>query len=1257
MTTTTTPDLGTAGSARLADALRELGRRLLPASPAGEPPLADTSSRVVEIYGAAGSLGPALAAGLTRASIAAAAGSSPGQAGRTPALVYVVPDEDLVEGRAADLGFFLPAASADDDPLTAPPVLVMPAPESTPYAEIQPDRRASLGRMAVLFRLARGPAPQVLILSAASLCRRVFPRQAFDRRCQKIVAGAVINRDLTVSSLIGAGFTRASVVEDPGTFAVRGAVIDLYPPVYRHPVRIELDGDQIESIRLYDAGTQRTLRRISEVQIHPVRETIRTEGETFRARLLAAADAAAVPSSRARLAIDQIESGEAFFGMEALAPIFHAALDPIDAYLPPGALFVVEDPEAVADQMRRSLSRLRETAIARHAEHRLALEPTAFVLSEPEARAAVESRPRVELHTVEIERPPSQPGASASGAPGEGALAGADAHWRIRLLAESNATLRAELQHARADHTGHEADGHLGTALVERINRWRADGLRVRIVAPNRTHTDRLAGLLGSWGVQAEILRDADPLELSTGAGAAGAAGLGVLTGSLTHGFRLPGDGLVLIAEDEIFGRHQARETRPVKTPALGDLGEIMEGDPVVHDDHGIGRYRGLKKLEVRGVVQDFLHLEYEGGLVYVPVYRIGLLHRYAGAEAGAIRLDKLGGKTWAEKRRRVSAEARKIAEELLQLYAQRAALEGHAFPPPDAVFRELEETFPFDETPDQAKAIDAVLSDMQAGRPMDRLVCGDVGYGKTEVALRAALLAVLGGKQVAVLTPTTVLAEQHFMTFSERFADLPVRVGSLSRFRTRAEQQKTVAELASGKLDVVVGTHRLLSRDVRFSDLGLVVIDEEQRFGVTHKERLKELRTQVDVLTLTATPIPRTLQMAIGGLREISIIATPPADRLAIRTFVSRWDTEVLGDAINKELARGGQIFFVHNRIEDLPEWVQKVRALAPPETRIAIGHGQMGEGELEKIMVDFVDGRIDILVCTTIIESGLDIPRANTMIVNHADRFGLAQLYQLRGRIGRSSERAFCYLVVPSETRMTDEAKQRLAVLQRFTELGAGFQVATHDLEIRGAGELLGDKQSGAVAAVGFETYARILEEAVAELRGQPIRAERDPEIAADVPAFLPDDYVPDTGQRLDFYRRLAQAADEDAVRATVAELEDRYGPLPDEGRLLVEVMGHKILVRSLGAIGYELGPARLVLALGPDSPLDPSRVMRLVQAKASRWKLSPDMRLSYAFDDGERRDRLAAARVRLEEVRACRPAGERAQVRSPPPSSGEG
>jgi transcription-repair coupling factor (superfamily II helicase) len=1181
-------------------------------------------ARAVELYGAGGSLAAALAARL-------GAGAGP--------VVYVCADEDAAEARLDDLSFFLPPPPASEDPLAPPAALQLPAPDPSPYAEMQPDRRALLGRMAALFRLARGFAPRVLVASAPALFRRVVPRAPFDALCWTIRAGATLDRDETIASLVRAGFSRASVVEDPGTFAVRGAVIDVFPPVYKHPVRVELFGDEVEGLRLYDAATQRTLRPLPELHLHPVRDTVRTAGADPRAKILAAADAAVFPSSKTRHILDQIDEGEAFFGMEALAPAFHAGMETVFDYLPAGALLVVEDPEAVVEAARRHASKLRETAQARRAEHRIALDAHEFVLLEDEARAALEAHRRVEVRPVEVVH--AGPEGSAP--------------TRVRLAAEPNTGLRAELQRARAEQTGERPHAahpdaaaiDVGKPLRDKLRAWMSDGQRVRLVAPNRAHADRLAGLLAAWGLEAaaaprgqahgHVPHGHAPDDLFDGA--ADQAPLAVLSGSLTRGFRLPADRLVLVSEEEIFGPRAHREARaPAKaaaTPGLGDLGEIAEGDAVVHDEHGIGRYRGLKKLTVRGVPQDFLHLEYDGGSVYVPVYRIGLCHRYSGGEVDAVRLDKLGGKTWADKRRRVSAEARKVAEELLQLYAQRAALEGHAFPAPDATFREFEETFPFDETPDQARAIETVLGDMQHGVPMDRLVCGDVGYGKTEVALRATLLAVLGGKQVAVLAPTTVLAEQHLQTFAERFADFPVRVAGLSRFRGKAEQTKTVASLAAGGLDVVIGTHRILSRDVRFRDLGLVVIDEEQRFGVAHKERLKELRTQVDVLTLTATPIPRTLQMSMGGLREISVIATPPADRLAIRTFVCRFDPALLGDALAKELARGGQIFYVHNRVEDIAKEAQKIRELAPAGTRVAVGHGQMAEGELEKVMVDFVDGKFDVLVCTTIIESGLDIPRANTMIVNRADRFGLAQLYQLRGRIGRSRERAFCYLVVPDEGRMTPEAKARLAVLQRFTELGAGFAVATHDLEIRGAGELLGERQHGAVAAVGFETYAKILEEAVAELKGEPIRRELDPEITVDVPAFLPDDYLPDTGQRLDFYRRLAQARDEDDVRAVLEELEDRYGPLPDEARLLGEVMIDKTLVRVLGAQGYELAAARLVLTLGETTRLEPAKVLKLVQSKGSRWKLSPDMRLSYAFTDSEKEARLSVARAKLTEL----------------------
>ncbi|HVR03193.1 MAG TPA: transcription-repair coupling factor, partial [Polyangia bacterium] len=1150
-------------------------------------------------------------------------------------VVYLCADEEAAEARLEDLLFFLPPPPASDDPLTPPAALQLAAPDPSPYAEMQPDRRALLGRMAALFRLARGFAPPVLVASAPALFRRVVPRAPFEALCWTIGTGAVIDRDETIARLVRAGFSRASVVEDPGTFAVRGAVIDVFPPVYRHPVRIELFGDEVEALRLYDAATQRTLRPLRELHLHPVRDTIKTAGADPRAKILAAADAAVFPSSKTRHILDQIDEGEAFFGVEALAPAFHARMETVFDYLPKDAQLVVEDPEAVVEAARRQASKLRETAISRRAEHRIALDAGEFVLLEDEARAALEGRRRVELPPVEV----------VHFGPGDDGAAP-----RVHVAAEPNTGLRAELQRARGEQTSERltaahpdaAAVDVGKPLRDRLRAWMAQGQRVRLVAPNRAHADRLAGLLTAWGLAPETVARGhaagwlfDDEGATAGPARDEAAPLAVLSGPLTRGFRLPADRLVLVAEEEIFGPRAHREPPAAKataTPGLGDLGEIAEGDAVVHDEHGIGRYRGLKKLTVRGVPQDFLHLEYDGGSVYVPVYRIGLCHRYSGGEVDAIRLDKLGGKTWADKRRRVSAEARKVAEELLQLYAQRAALAGHAFPAPDATFHEFEETFPFDETPDQARAIETVLTDMQHGVPMDRLICGDVGYGKTEVALRATLLAVLGGKQAALLAPTTVLAEQHLMTFRERFADFPVRVAGLSRFRGKAEQSQTIAALAAGHVDVVVGTHRVLSRDVRFKDLGLVVIDEEQRFGVAHKERLKELRTQVDVLTLTATPIPRTLQMSMGGLREISIIATPPADRLAIRTFVCRFDPALLSDALAKELARGGQIFYVHNRVEDIAREAEKVRALAPAGTRVAIGHGQMPEGELEKVMVDFVDGRFDVLVCTTIIESGLDIPRANTMIVNRADRFGLAQLYQLRGRIGRSRERAFCYLVVPDEGRMTPEAKARLAVLQRFTELGAGFQVATHDLEIRGAGELLGERQHGAVAAVGFETYAKILEEAVAELRGEPIKRELDPEITVDVPAFLPDDYLPDTGQRLDFYRRLAQARDEDDVRVTLEELQDRYGPLPDEARLLGEVMVDKTLVRALGAQAYELSSARVVLTLGETTRLDPAKVLKLAHAKGSRWKLSPEMRLSYSFAEAEKADRMRAARTRL-------------------------
>jgi transcription-repair coupling factor (superfamily II helicase) len=1069
-------------------------------------------------------------------------------------------------------------------------------------------------RFAVLCRLLFEPTPLLVAASIASIIRKVLPPLEFKRLCYLLKVEEIVPRDELVRILENAGFLRTSLVDDPGTFAVRGAVVDLFVPLWNHPIRVEFDGDRISSMRLFDAGTQRTLRSISATNIHPVRDTVLTEGAEPRARLLEAADQAAFPSSKTRHLLERIETGQRFFGMDCLAPIFHARMGSLFEYLPEKTCLFIEDPKRLIDAADDEMVRLTEQATRRREAHQIALNPDEFILTSKDMVQAWSFSQRVEFHPLDIEHDTASKGETT----------------RTPLLRPKTLvtqTLRAEFLTAP----------DLGVAIQLRLRTWIEDGLRVVLVARDQVHADRLHGLLAGMKIATHREHNHEGWVTLFALAKKRTRSVAILVGSLQHGMILPEDHLVLLTEEDIFGQRSHRSIPRKATAAFGDLSSIHENDLVVHDDHGIGRYRGLTRLSVEGVTQDFVQLQYDGGSLYLPVYRIGVLRRFSGGDSESVRLDRLGGGTWVEKRRRVQTEARKMAEELLLLYAQRKALPGHAFPAPSELFYEFEETFPFDETPDQEQAIQAVLADMQLPVPMDRLICGDVGYGKTEVALRAALLAILGRKQVAILCPTTVLAEQHHRTITQRFKDLPVRIASLSRFRKLSDQRNIVRAVAEGHVDLVVGTHRLLSNDVTFKDLGLLVVDEEQRFGVTHKERIKEFRSQVDVLTLTATPIPRTLHMTLAGLREISVIATPPADRLAIRTFVCHFDRELLSEAISKELERGGQVFFLHNRVEDLAKWAREIRAMVPT-ARVAIAHAQMPSVRLEKTMIEFVDGQYDILCCTTIIESGLDIPRVNTLIVNEADRFGLAQLYQLRGRIGRSHMRAYCYLVLPAGRALAAEAQERLAVLQRFTELGAGFQIATADLELRGAGELLGAKQSGLVAAVGFDTYSRILETAVAEIQGEPIRQEHDPEIKVNVPAYLPDDYIPDMGQRLETYRQLARATNEDDVREFLVGVQDRYGPLPLPAILLGDVMIDKTLVRSLGARAYELGALRMMLALGVDTRLDPAKIMRLVQTRESRWRLTPDMRLYYTFTEEERENHLSIARQRLREVGTC-------------------
>jgi len=1158
---------------------------------------------------------PELSRALSSGTAIAAHGATPGWAAWLAAqlaeqelVVVVAPDDAAARALEADIRFFHGDPTHRDALDAAPAIAPLPGIDVPPYAELSPDRTSLIDRVATLYRLTQPELrPRIVVTSAEALARRTLPPAELAARGRTLRAGEVVDRDAIAALLVAGGWTRTPVVDEPGTFAVRGGVIDVFAPLSPHPVRIELFGDEIESLRWFEAESQRTLKPVDLVHLHPVSETIATGARDVRARLREYADEIAFPTKATRRLIEQLEAGEVFVGIENLLPAFHDELVPAAAYVPPEARWLVVDPDAG----RRAIAELWTDAEARYAarppaddkRRQLAYPPERHLLAADEAGAFTSPR-RIELPTLELH------------------ASGADEPARLRVEVDDLHVLRQELEHARTF-----GDTEHVEPLIARLASWRKQQVRVAIASDSQSRTDRLFGVLSARGIDVRLA--------APGERPGAAPGVTIVAGAPAHGFASPRDGVAVVTGADIFGQrthHAGTRRKRAKDALLGgvaDFSQLAPGDYLVHQRHGVGRYAGLQKLAVGATSLfetsavgarapalleiDALKLEYDGGTLYLPVYRLGEVQRYVGAEGHPPRLDKLGGQTWEVTRSKVARHVRALAEELLQLYAQRASLPGHRFPAADDSYRELEATFPFDETPDQLAAIEAVLADMEAPRAMDRLVCGDVGYGKTEVALRAVFRAVQGGKQAALLAPTTVLVEQHHRTMLERYRGFPVNIGKLSRFQGKAEQLETIKQLAEGKLDVVVGTHRLLSADVRFKDLGLLVIDEEQRFGVAHKERIKKTRTQVDVLTLTATPIPRTLHLAMANLRDLSIIATPPADRRAVRTFVSRVDDATIREALERELARGGQVFFITPTIGGVPvrapdprlpnesrpqktkprdddrgidEWAEYVRALVP-SARVGVAHGALTADQLEKVMVQFVSGELDVLVATTIVESGLDIPRANTMFVARADAFGLAQLYQLRGRIGRSKERAFCYLLVPEPEHLTEEARRRLETLQRFTELGAGFQIASQDLEIRGGGELLGAKQSGSIAAVGFDQYVRMLDAAVAELNGKPIHSEVDPELAIENPGFIPDDYVPDPGQRLELYKRLSGVEDDDELRAAMDEIADRYGPLPGDVVLLGELMGVKALARRLGALALEISSARVALALLPTSP----------------------------------------------------------------------
>lgn len=1132
-------------------------------------------------------------------------------------IIAVTPDLETARALAADISFLLGVRDADDAEAeggsTLGRVLLYLPSEASPYADVNPDRRGTQTRLATLFHVAMELPWDVLVCPVTALARKVVPREEVLEHAELVVAEQEIDRDKLASRLAMAGYIRSPLVEDPGSFAIRGALLDVWAPCAEVPVRIEFYGDLVMSIKAFDPEDQRTIRQIHEVWLSPAREAILTADNVDRARdrIRAACDAVDFPSSKARALVDDVVCGRTFFGAEGYLPAY-VDLAPFTSYLPADAIFVLEDPPAITSTLRDERGRAAADLTHKGAAPTFPL--TAFYEAEGHLAAWLDRRTALALHGTGI----------------SGAATEADSFERFEVVPEDAPSLatfdQSDLERAiKAARASHGKTGALDP-LVRRIAAWQEAGMRVIVAARAETQVERLTTLLRHRDLVVKArLGPFDPALLRGGEGAGNRDAVLIVSGSLSRGVVAPAEGLALVTEEEIFGsrahRRAARASGSKATarPFLEDLRTLAVGDFVVHVDHGIGRYLGLVHKQVGPTTVDLIAVEYAGGdKLYLPVYRLNQIQKFSGGE-GAPKIDRLGGQTFEKTKARVQKNLRKMADELLRLYALRRAAEGLALPAPDDEYRAFEATFPFDETQDQARAILEVESDLTSPRPMDRLVCGDVGFGKTEVAIRAAFRAATSGFQVAVLCPTTVLAQQHWRSFQARMDSYPINVACMSRFQTKQEQDDVSRRLREGRVDIVIGTHRLLSKDIHFKRLGLLVVDEEQRFGVTHKERIKALKANVDVLTLSATPIPRTLQMAVTGLRDMSIINTPPADRRAIRTIATRHDEAVIKDAVIRELSRGGQVFYVYNRVEGLYERAARLSELVP-SARICVGHGQMGEHALEQTMIDFVEGRYDILCATAIIESGLDIPRANTMIIDRADMFGLSQLYQLRGRVGRSKERAYCYLVVPPANAMTDEARARIEALERHTELGSGFQIASLDLELRGSGDLLGAEQSGTVASVGFEMFCQMLDEAVHELRGDPVIHEVDPELSFDADALLPEEYISDIGVRLSLYKRLASVGSPEDVQDLAVEMEDRFGAPPPEARRFIHLMRIKSELRKLRALGCEATSKGVTLHLRDDTPLDTAKLMKLMAGKQSPYRISPDMRLSRRTKEGE-------------------------------------
>jgi transcription-repair coupling factor (superfamily II helicase) len=1072
------------------------------------------------------------------------------------------------------------------------PVLHFADWETLPYDLFSPHPDIVSQRVAALYRLPTARRG-VLVVPVASLMQRLPPPEWIAGNTLDLHRGQKLDLDAEKRRLEAAGYRNVPQVLDPGDFAVRGALLDLFPMGSDLPYRIELFDDEIDSLRSFDPDTQRSDHPVESVRLLPAREfpldadSAKRVRETLRERF-------EFDPRRCPLYQD-LKEGGAPAGIEYYLPLFFDRTATLFEHLAGDTLVVIGDGAAESAEAFWAQTRHRWEQ-RRHDIERPVLAPEELFLPPEQLRARWNQARRIEMAG------PAHPQRDKAVAMAEQPVP--DLPWSQKG-SDPGAALQAFL------------DAYPG---------------RVLLAADSAGRREALLELLASADLRPATLAGWETF-------VAGDERFAITVAALEQGFALDQPALAILTERQLFperadqSRRRKRSTRDPDT-VLRDLSQITLGAPIVHEDHGVGRYQGLVTLESGGVSGEYLQIEYaKGDKLYVPVAQLQLVSRYSGASPELAPLHSLGGEQWDKAKRKAAEKVRDVAAELLEIQARRQARVGLALPLERAMYEPFAATFPFEETPDQLTAIDAVVADLGKAMPMDRVVCGDVGFGKTEVAVRAAFVAATAGKQVAVLVPTTLLAEQHYRNFRDRYADWPLKVEVLSRFKSPKEVKAALALLAEGQIDIIVGTHRLLQQDVKFKDLGLVIVDEEQRFGVRQKEALKALRAEVHLLTLTATPIPRTLNMAMSGLRELSIIATPPAHRLAVQTVVTPWDNALLREAFQRELARGGQIYFLHNEVDSIERMAAQLAELVP-EARIRVAHGQMPERELEQTMLDFHRQRFNVLVCTTIIESGIDIPSANTIIIHRADRFGLAQLHQLRGRVGRSHHRAYAYLVVPDKKALTGDAEKRLEALASLEELGAGFTLATHDLEIRGAGELLGEDQSGQMAEIGFSLYTELLARAVASIKSGKL-PDFDPatrhgaDVELHIPALIPEDYLPDVHARLTLYKRIAGARDDDALKELQVEMVDRFGVLPDPAKQLFAVAELKLGATALGMRKLELGPTGGRVTFLPQPTIDPMSVIRLIQSQPKVYAMDGPEKLRIRMELPDAASRLRTAR----------------------------